>query len=87
MTKMLIYGHLCCEKIKRNENFVNICLTKFSSFSKVKQKTEDFRGSGADEYVSEPAGNEDTERQPPPNVSFWQKTDVGLLEIPVTLLR
>ncbi len=50
-------------------------------------RKQKIRGSGADEYMSELASDEHMERQPPPNVGFWQKTIVGLLEILVTLLR
>ncbi len=49
---------------------------------KWKSKKSMYRGSGADEYPEEPAGNDPGERQSPPNGSFGYKCFVGLKEIP-----
>ena len=46
-----------------------------------------YRGSGADEYLPEPAGRERRERQSPPNVSSWQRGYVGSRRRSAALLR
>lgn len=71
----------------RQKTACRIDITRCPSTMKILSESDEDKGSGADEYLLEPAGQEEGERQSSPNGCLRQDTSVGRQETPVGLLQ